>query len=276
MGIFGSMKKGMEIASKSLLMALAALIVLFVGYVIVGFVLGGTILASKFPPIAPDMTPDQIKNLNWSQVNWAMFIPGVIVAFILGFFLNSFTQGGIIASLRDCAKEGKEKILAFFGSGLKYCLPLFIQILLVVVVTVLVVAIGIILMTLVAAIGVVPLVIAIDVVVFLVLLALLIYIAMTLVYGQISLVLNNSGAIKSLGEATGFLKKRMLKALGLFILTGIIYYVIYIVFQLLTGLTSGWPVISRIVWSLATSYIYIFLSIFMLGSFISFYLAAKE
>ena len=84
MGIFGSMKKGLEIAAKSLLLCLAALIVLFVGYIIVGFILGGTILASKFPPITPEMTQEQVRALNWAQVNWAVFVPGALIAFKMG------------------------------------------------------------------------------------------------------------------------------------------------------------------------------------------------
>lgn len=276
MGIAGAMKKGLEITAKSLLMCLAAIIVLFVGYLVVGFILGGAILASKFPPILPDMTPEQMNALDWSGVKWGVFIPGAIVAFLLGFLLNSFTQGGIIASIRDCAKEGKEKIVAFFTSAVKYCIPLLSQILLVVAGTVAVVAIALVIMALVALIKVAAVVVIVDVVVFLALLALLIYIAMLLVYSQISLVLNNAGPIKSIGQARAFLKKNLPKAALLFIVTGLIYVVIYLVLQLLTALTAGWPVISKILWSLITSYVYILISVFMVGSFLTFYLAAEN
>lgn len=276
MGIVGSMKKGLEIAAKSLLLCLVALIVLFVGYIIVGFILGGSIIASKFPPITPDMTPEQVKGLNWSAVNWAVFVPGALIAFLLGFLLNSFTQGGIIATLRDCIKEGKEKISGFFGSAAKYCLSLLWQIILIVVITVLIVIIALILMSLIAATKIVPLVVVVDVVIFAALLAILIYIAMMLVYGQITLVLNNTGAVKSLGASIKFLKKNLVKAALLFILTGLIYVVIYIVLQALTGLTAGWPGASRVIWSLVTSYVYIVVSVFMVGSFLSFYLAAEN
>ena len=91
MGIAGAMKKGLEITTKSLLLCLVAIVVLFVGYMIVGFILGGTILTSKFPPITPEMTQEQMNALDWSQVKWAIFIPGAIIAFLLGFLLNSFT-----------------------------------------------------------------------------------------------------------------------------------------------------------------------------------------
>ncbi len=276
MGIVGSMKKGLEIAAKSLLLCLIALIVLFVGYIIVGFILGGTILASKFPPITPEMTADQVRALNWSQVNWTVFVPGALLAFLLGFLLNSFTQGGIIATLRDCIKEGKEKISGFFGSAFKHCLPLLGQIILVVTVTVLAIIIALVVMSLIAATKIVPLVVVVDIIIFAVLLALLIYIAMILVYGQISLVLNNMGAIKSLGASIQFLKKNLLKAILLFLSAGLIYIVIYVVLQALTGLTAAWPVATKIIWSLVTSYVYIVVSIFMVGSFISFYLSVAE
>jgi len=276
MSIFGAMKKGLEIAAKSLMLCLVALVVLFVGYLIVGLVLGGSIMSSNFPPVTPDMSPEQVRALDWSKVNWGIFIPGAIIAFLLGFLLNSFTQGGIIASIRDHIKEGKSKVLSFFGSAVKYCLPLLLQILLIVAITVLVVIIALVIMGLVAAIKIVPIIIIIDAILFLALLAFLIYVAIVLVYGQISLVVNNSGAIKSLIQARAFLKKNMLKTVLLFLLSGLIYYVVYFALQLLTTLTGSWPAISRILWSLITSYIYIFASIFMVGSFITYYLATNK
>ena len=277
MGIIAAVKKGFEIAGKSLLLCLIAMIILFVGYMIVGAILGGSILASKFPPITPDMTPQQINALNWSQVNWALFIPAALVAFILGFLLNSFTQGGIISTLRDCVKEGRERISAFFGYAAKYCIKMFIQILFILIVTIVVVILGLLVMTLVALINVKPVVIAIDAVIFMALLAALIYTAMVLVYGQINLIFDNSKAIKALGNAVKFVNKNLLKAFLLFLVAGIIYVVIYVGLRQLTFLTLGWPIVSQIIWNLATSYIYILISIFMVGSFITFYSAtAKE
>lgn len=275
MGIFESMKKGLAVAGKSLLLCLIAMIILFVGYILIGFLLGASIIGSKFPPITPDMTPEQLNGLNWGQVNWGLFIPSTIIVFILGFLLNSFTQGGIIATLKDCVTKGEEKVMSFFGSAAKYCLKLFTQLILVVAVTILSVIIALVAMSLVAATKIAVIVIVVDIAIFLILMALLIYIAMVLVYGQISLIFNDSKAIKALGDSMKFIKKNLLKSVILFILTGIIYVAFYLIIRGLTLITLGWPIVTQVIWNLVTSYIYILVSMFMVGSFITFYSASK-
>jgi len=276
MGIIEATKKGLEASAKSLLLCLVVLIILFVGYIIIGSLLGVTMLGTKFPAITPDMTPQQLNALPWSQVNWAVFIPSVLIIFILGFMLNAFTQSGIVATLKDCITEGREKIASFFGYAVKYCLRLFLQIILVVLITAISVIIALLIMTLVGLTKVNLIVVPVSIIIFLALLASLIYIAMVLVYGQISLVFKNSKAVEALGEAIKFINKNLSKTVLLFVLTGIIYVAFYLVIRQLTVLTFRWPVISQVIWNLVTSYIYLLVSIFMLGSFIAFYSAAAQ
>ncbi len=271
MGILGAMKKGLEIAGKSLLLCVVAMVILFVGYVIIGALLGTTILATKFPPITPEMTPQQINALNWAGVNWTLFIPSALVIFLMGFLLNSFTQGGIVATLKDCATEGKERIASFFGYAVKYCLRLFLQIVLIVIVTIISVTAALLVMTLIGALNVKALVIVLSAIIFFVLLVALIYIAMVLMYSQIYVIFNNSRAIEGLAGAIKFLGKNLIKATTLFVLTGLVYLVCYLVIRQLTMVTFRWPVVSQIIWNLAASYVYLIVSMFMLGSFVTFY-----
>lgn len=279
MGISGFIKKGFGIVGKSALLCLVALAVLFVAFFILGIFIALAVAFSNFPQMTPNMTQQEIGALNWSQVNWGLFVPVFALFVLLAGLVMSFIQGGLVAYIKDCIKEGASKIGSFFGNGVKFLMGIFLQYLIMIAAGVALVIVGAIIMTLIGLTNVTPLVVAAASVIFAVLaLALLVYLAISLLYGQIALVTDNAKALKSLRKGIGFLNKNIGKSILMFIPFAIIFALFYAVGQGMAAAMPAMPVVVQLVLNFAVSFLQLLISVAMIASFMSCYmaLAVKE
>ena len=275
MSIADSIRKGFGVAGKNLLVCLISLLVIFIGFIMLGILVAVAIISSNFPQITAGMTPQEVSALNWAQVNWALFIPLISVIMLMGGILISFTQGGILAFIRDCVKVGMSNLSNFFKSGAKYLLKVFSQYLIIGLIGLIFMILGIIFVALVGLAKIAPLAIAAGIIIQVLLVILMLYMVLILVYGQISLITGSSGAIKSLGEGRSFLNKNLGKTILLFMPFALIFVIFYVLGQGLTGVLLALPVLIQLVLNFVVSFLQIIVSVAMMASFMTFYLETK-
>jgi len=273
MGIMNAIKKGFSAAGSNLLLCLVSVLFIFIGFIVLGILLAFAIVSGNFPQLNPGMTPQQIMALNWAQVNWVLFVPIFLVILFLAGMIISFAQAGILAFIRGCIKEGSSKISDFFKYGAKYLFKIFLQYICMGAIGLFFAILGIMLVGLIGLSNVIPLLTAAVIIFQILLIILMVYMVLILMYGQIAVVIKDSGAIKSLGEGLGVLNRNIGRSIALFIPFAAVFVIFSIAAQSMAGIILALPVFIQVALNFVVSFLQIIISVAMIAAFMEFYLA---
>ncbi|MFH1995920.1 MAG: hypothetical protein ABIJ27_02855 [Candidatus Omnitrophota bacterium] len=250
MGVIEAIKKGFGIASKMLLL----IAVLFVFNAV--WNIGSLPFSRPAGGAAPAFSP-------------AAFVFSVI--FILA---SIFVQGGTLGLVRDNIKAGTLKLADFLGYGLKYYLKLLALGALIALLVIVVALLATLMIALTAPLN------NIAITVLAVLVAIIIggfglYLVVLLMMAPYALVCDEAKVIDAMKKSITFVRKNVVKVLGLLVLLILISFGISFVIVLLAGLvTMALPAaVGQIIIGLISSAVNSYLGIVMIGSLMSFFLA---
>jgi hypothetical protein len=259
MDIFGSVKKGFGVATKSM----GLIIVLFV------FNLLGSVASLPFAAVAPGATPSP------------QLTAGAMIFSVVFILISIFIQGGTLGLVRDVIKEGKMKLASLAQYGVKYYLRLLgLGVLIVLIIAVVALVAGL-LIAVTAPINN-PVVTTIAVVA-----AILIAVAMGILFlipftlSPYAIVCDEMGVVDSMKKALETARKPMVRVavlLALIIVLVLIALAVGFIVGFLVGLVTAFvPAgIGRSIMMVATSAINGYLGVVITASFMAFYLSATK
>ena len=256
MKVIDAIKKGFEIASKTL----AVVLVVFI------FNLVWNLVTIPFTPATP-LGPAAQTPMS----------PPLAVLSIIFILLSIFIQGGVLSSMKDAIKEGKAQLDRFAGYGAKF----YLRLLGIAVLIGLVIGIAALLATLIAASSAASgnaIIIGITAIIALVVGGLGIYLVVLLSFSPYVLVVKDTGVFETIKASVAFVRKNLLKVVGL----GLLLILIGLGIGLIVGVIVGFLSLAirgrffQVIVGIISSGVNSYLSIVITASLMSYYLALSK
>ena len=259
MGILQALKNGFGAISKNIkllaLMIVISIVIMVISIPMVIAVFGQAVFQ---PGVQP--TPEQMRN-----VNWALFVPFILLMILIQTFVNA----GVVGSIKDIIKTNSFNL----GNFLTHAKSLFVRFILFTVLVLIIMLVAGVVMTLIGAIiGAIGNAVAIIGAILGILLALLAIVVFVFLgifgsLGPVVIAAEDTGTVAAMGKAVAFIKANKVKVVGL----SVILWIGFVLIAIINNISAAFGPLAIVI-QIVMSVVNIYLSLAYIASFMSLYL----